>query len=85
MDRCNEVITISDEWVLKGHEPMESIIRCELEQGHLGDHQYQGLGWHLGNTGALVLSARMPHLLPNAGQKIRRRDIFFEGESSRDD
>ncbi len=80
MDRCNEAITISDEWVLEGHEPMESIIRCVLEQSHQGDHQYQGLRWHLGNDGALVLSAERPDLLPHAGQKISRKDISFEGE-----
>jgi len=82
MNRCNEVITISDEWVLEGHEPMESIIRCEFEPGHQGDHQHQGLRWHLGNAEALVLSAERPDLLPHAGQKIRRADRSFEGESS---
>ncbi|KKM17727.1 hypothetical protein LCGC14_1672910 [marine sediment metagenome] len=80
MDRCNEVITITDEWVLEGHEPMESIIRCELEQGHPGCHKYQCLSWRNFQNGTLVLSAKRPDLLPHAGQKIRRKDISFEGE-----
>ena len=71
MDRCKAILTITDEWVLEGKEPLSWVLRCELGGGHEGYHEYQGLKWQvLKDKSCLEMVANDLRILPHAGQVV---------------
>ena len=83
VDRCKAILTITDEWVLEGKEPLSWVLCCELSEGHDGYHEHQGLKWRvLRDKPCLEMVANDLRILPHAGQVVGTEKVIFGSEES---